>query len=131
MIVNAEVGRQLVDSPPVVKKMVDKNEIGDIVVVVLGTNGSFNSKDIDQLMTYFGERPVFFVNTMVERSWQKIVNDELNDTVERYDNAHLIDWKTASSGQRSWFDEDNVHMTHDGAEIFSHLLAKEILQTVS
>ncbi|MGO2084155.1 MAG: acyltransferase family protein [Vagococcus sp.] len=131
MIVNAEVGRQLVDSPPVVKKMVDKNEIGDIVVVVLGTNGSFNSKDIDQLMTYFGERPVFFVNTMVERSWQKIVNDELNDTVERYDNAHLIDWKTASSGQRSWFDEDNVHMTHDGAAIFSHLLAKEILQTVS
>ncbi|MGX7013672.1 acyltransferase family protein [Vagococcus silagei] len=130
LIVDAEVGRQFNKSSQAVKKLVDNNQLGDAVIIVLGTNGAFSSNDVDNLMGQLGDRPVFFVNTMVERYWQKSVNDELNQTVQRYKNAHLFDWKTASAGHNDWLEEDNVHMNKVGAENFSKLLANQVIEEV-
>ena len=124
--IDAEVGRQLMDSEPVFKKLTKENKIGDVVLVVLGTNGSFTTKEMSDIMQYLSNKEVFFVNTMVQRPWQKAVNDELKKTAETYENAHLIDWKDYSEGMVEWFEEDDVHLTPDGALNFSNLLGKEI-----
>ncbi len=124
--IDAEVGRQLADSDSVVKKVVSDKKIGDVVLIVLGTNGSFSASDINDIMEKIGDRPVFFVNTMVQRSWQKSVNDELDNTAKRYKNAHVIDWKGYSEGKTLWFEVDDLHLTTEGAENFSYLIGKEI-----
>lgn len=124
--IDAEVGRQLMDSEPVFKKADKDKKLGEVVLVVLGTNGSFSSKDISDIMQYMTDKQVFFVNTMVQRPWQKSVNDELEKTAKQYENAHLIDWKNYSDGNEEWFDVDDVHLTPDGALNFSSLIGKTI-----
>ncbi|MDR2994339.1 MAG: hypothetical protein LBV11_11050, partial [Bacillus cereus] len=130
-IIDAEVGRQFIDSEPIFEKMTKDKKLGDVVVVVLGTNGSFTSKDVSQVMTFADGKEVFFVNTMVQRPWQKAVNDELNKTQETYKNAHVIDWKDYSLEKYDWFDVDDVHLTPAGAENFSTLVGKEIYKTLN
>lgn len=128
--IDAEVGRQLMDSLEVFKKAEKKEQLGDVVLVVLGTNGSFEKKDIDEIMAVIGDRPVFFMNTMVNRPWQTSVNKELDNTAKRYDNAHLIDWKSISEGQTTWFEEDGIHVNIEGSEAFTSLVTREILKEV-
>lgn len=130
-MIDAEVGRQFVDSEPIFGKMAKEDKLGDVVLVVLGTNGSFSSKDVAELMSYNEGKEVFFVNTMVQRPWQKNVNDELKKTKETYENAHVIDWKEYSSEMYDWFDVDNVHLTPIGAENFSILVGEEIYKNLN
>lgn len=129
--IDAEVGRQLMDSEPIFKKAEKSNKLGDVVLVVLGTNGSFTTKEVADIMAYLPEKEVFFVNTMVQRPWQKAVNDELIKTEKKYENAHVIDWKEYSEGMDEWFDVDDVHLTPLGAENFSYLIGKEIYDTLN
>ncbi|MEG0254292.1 MAG: acetyltransferase, partial [Vagococcus sp.] len=129
--IDAEVGRQLMDSEPVFKKAADDKKIGDVVLIVLGTNGSFSSTDIDNIMNKLEDKPVFFVDTMVQKPWQKAVNDELNKTAKRYKNAHVIDWKEYSIGKTAWFESDGVHLTPEGAENFSSLVGQEIYKELN
>ncbi|MFW7432243.1 acyltransferase family protein [Vagococcus carniphilus] len=129
--IDAEVGRQLVDSEDVFKKAASDKKIGDAILVVLGTNGSFDSKDIDNIMNNLEDKPVFFVNTMVQRSWQKAVNDELDKTAKRYKNAHVIDWKSYSEGKQTWFEADDLHLTPEGATAFSNLVGKNVYEVMN
>ncbi|MFC6348036.1 acyltransferase family protein [Vagococcus carniphilus] len=129
--IDAEVGRQLVDSEDVFKKAASDKKIGDAILVVLGTNGSFDSKDIDNIMNNLEGKPVFFVNTMVQRSWQKAVNDELDKTAKRYKNAHVIDWKSYSEGKTTWFEVDGLHLTPEGATAFSNLVGKNVYEVMN
>ena len=124
--IDAEVGRQLMDSEPIFKKASDDKKLGDVVLVVLGTNGSFTTKEMEDILAYMPDKEIFFVNTMVQRPWQKAVNDELVKTEKNHKNTHVIDWKTHSDGHRDWFDVDDVHLTPDGAQQFSAYIGKEI-----
>lgn len=129
--IDAEVGRQFIDSEPIFEKMAKDKKLSDVIIVVLGTNGSFTSKDVSQIMSFTDGKEVFFVNTMVQRPWQKSVNDELSKTQETYKNAHIIDWKNYSLEKYEWFDVDDVHLTPVGAENFSLLTGKEIFKTLN
>ncbi|MGX4686270.1 acyltransferase family protein [Vagococcus sp. JNUCC 83] len=128
--IDAEVGRQLVDSPKEFEKLDKDQQLGDVVLVVLGTNGSFKESDVDKIMKIIGERQVFFVNTLVDRPWQASVNDTLAKSTEKYKNAHLIDWKSYAEGHREWFDEDGIHLVPEGGEKFSELVAEEVLNVL-
>lgn len=126
--IDAEVGRQLTDSPKVFSDLEKDDQLGDIVLVVLGTNGSFKDSDIDKIMKKIGDRPTYFVNTLVDRPWQTSVNETLEKTAKRFKNAHLIDWKSYAEGHREWFDEDGIHLVPEGGEKFSELVAIEVLK---
>lgn len=128
--IDAEVGRQLVDSPKEFEKLDKDQQLGDVVLVVLGTNGSFKESDVDKIMKIIGERQAFFVNTLVDRPWQASVNDTLTKSTKKYKNAHLIDWKSYAEGHREWFDEDGIHLVPEGGEKFSELVAKEVLNVL-
>ena len=82
-------------------------------------------------MDYMSDKPVFFVNTMVQRPWQKAVNDELSKTAKNYKNVHIVDWKGYSEGNDDWFEEDDVHLTPEGAAIFSNFIGKEIFDVLN
>ncbi len=126
--IDAEVGRQLFESIEDFEKLKKEQTFGDVILVVLGANGSFSAKDMDNLMNVADGKPVFFVNTTVNRKWQKSVNTELAKTAKRFDNAHLIDWKTYSQHHDDWFEEDDIHMNHTGAGYFAEYVAQLIIK---
>lgn len=130
MVVDGEVGRQLKDSPPLLKALKDKGELNDTILLSLGTNGPFNLDDFAQIMNVLGDKhQVFIINTHVPtRRWQNDVNANLEAAAKDYKNVHLIDWYNFSKDHQDWFYDDQVHPNDVGSIHYCQLIAKEILK---
>ena len=75
-----------------------QGELGDIVIIHIGTNGPMSDADFDAIMAELqGVRAVLFVNVHVPREWQNAVNATLAAGAARYQNALLIDWQRESA----------------------------------
>lgn len=130
MVVDGEVGRQLKDSPPLLKELKDKGELNNTILLSLGTNGAFSQDDFAQIMNVLGDKhEVFIINTHVPtRRWQNDVNATLDAVSKQYKNVHLIDWYDFSNAHTEWFYDDQVHPNDEGSIHYCHLIAKELLK---
>ncbi|AZN39651.1 acyltransferase family protein [Paenibacillus albus] len=127
IIVEGKVGRQMFEASDVVEELKRNKRLGHTVVIELGTNGSFTTKQLDSLLEAIGDdRRVVLVNTRVPRKWQDIVNDLLSETVKNTPSLTLIDWYSASKGRDDFFGRDGVHLKKHGAEFFANLLVQGI-----
>ncbi|MFL5731846.1 MAG: acyltransferase family protein [Chloroflexia bacterium] len=101
--------------------------LGDIVVVHLGANGTFTSKQFDQLMQVAGSnRTVVFLNNKVPRRWEGSNNKVIADGVERYPNAILLDWHSVSVSQAGLLYKDGIHLTPAGIRVYTSLISSAI-----
>ncbi len=123
---DTKIGRQFSTLPGIIKKLKDENQLGTMVVVHLGTNGMFKEKDFDDVMDMIGSRPVFFINTVHIDSWEKEVNKKLEEKVNQYKNAHLIDWYSHAKGKTEYFYKDKTHLKDNGQKYYSEFITKSI-----
>ncbi|MFN0095853.1 MAG: acyltransferase family protein, partial [Dehalococcoidia bacterium] len=121
--VDAAVSRQGPDGVALVEALAASGGLGNIVVVHLGTNGSFTGGQLDAIMSAAGHRVVVFVNLRVPRSWEDAVNGVIAAGVRRHANARLADWNALSSGHPEWFRDDGVHLEPDGQAAYAALIA--------
>ena len=92
-VVDGDVGRQLYESPELIKALKEKDLLRDTVLIGLGTNGSFTETQFDNLMKEIGDRKVYWINVRVPtQRWQNEVNSMLEKMAAKYDNMTLIDW---------------------------------------
>ncbi|PEQ51146.1 acetyltransferase [Bacillus cereus] len=127
--IDAQIGRQLSKAIPVVEQLKNEGNLGDYVIVGLGTNGAFTTEQLVSLIKLIGnERKIIFINTRVPRPWESIVNERLKVTVTKYPNVTLVDWYAASAGKKDYFAPDGVHLTNVGAEAYAVLVAKAVNQ---
>ncbi|MCX7621276.1 MAG: acyltransferase [Acidimicrobiales bacterium] len=97
----------------------------DIVVIHLGTNGTFADYQFDQIMQILqGVPKVAFVNDRVpQRPWQDTNNAVIAAGVARYPGrAVLIDWFAASAGRPELFYDDGTHLRPDGAVLYAEVI---------
>lgn len=128
IVVDGEVGRQLYESPDLIRALNEKGLLQDTVLVGLGTNGSFTESQFDSFMAEIGDRKVYWVNVRAPaQRWQNEVNNMLQKMAEKYDNMTLIDWYDTSNAYEDWFYEDRVHPNPDGMVQYCKLIAKSIL----
>jgi peptidoglycan/LPS O-acetylase OafA/YrhL len=128
MYVDAKVSRQFWDATVVLTFYRDHGLLPPRIVVHMGTNGAFTDSQFDDLMHVVGNRQVFFVNAREPRTWEGEVNERLAADVQKYKNAHLLDWHKWSDPHPDWFVSDGIHLTGAGAAgyavfIHSHLQA--------
>lgn len=127
--VDGKVGRQMWEAPDLLSQLESQQKLGGIVVIELGTNGSFNSKKLNEVLDSLqGKEQVYLVTVRVPRSWERTVNRSLTEASERYANVSLIDWHGASAGHNEYFSEDGVHLTPTGAEAFTALVEKAVVK---
>ncbi|MFC5649296.1 acyltransferase family protein [Paenibacillus solisilvae] len=127
IVIDGKVGRQLSQAAAVIEELKKKRKLGATVIVELGTNGSFTSKQLNKLLAAIGkDRRILLVNTRVPRNWQDNVNEMLENAVEDQNNIVLVDWYSASSGHKEYFAKDGVHLKKAGAQFYADLLAKAI-----
>ncbi|PEF62123.1 acetyltransferase [Bacillus anthracis] len=127
--IDAQIGRQLSKAIPVVEQLKNEGNLGNYVIIGLGTNGAFTTEQLVSLIKLIGnERKIIFINTRVPRPWESIVNERLKVTVTKYPNVTLVDWYTASAGKKDYFAPDGVHLTNVGAEAYAVLVAKAVNQ---
>lgn len=127
---DAEIGRQLRQTEKLLPQLQEWGRIdGGIVVIGLGTNGSFTPKELDSLLSSLAAaKQVVLVNTHVPRDWEQQVNRLLAQAAADYPNVTLADWFSASKGHPEYFYEDGVHLRPEGAAAYTSLLMNTIKQ---
>ena len=99
------------------------------VVTLLGTNGTFSQKQLDEYIRILGEdRELYFVTLFAPVKWNNEVNQQLLEAKTRHANVHIIDWFELAKNHADWFYEDKIHPNNQGAEELAKYLLDSITQ---
>lgn len=126
-VVDAGIGRQSKAVIEATRTLKDHGQLGDSVIVHMGTNGVITVKQFEQLMELLKDVPkVLVVNVKVARPWEEINNRMLAENIGRYPNARLVDWKGAASSHPEVFYKDGVHLKPSGVGVYVDLLTGSV-----
>ena len=121
---DAAVSRQFGAAIDIARRLRDAGQLGDEVIVHLGTNGTVGPGQFDDMMHVLsGVRRVVIVNAKVDRPWEQEVNDTLAAGVKQFPNAVLVDWHKLGWDHPELFWRDGIHLTPDGARTYAQLIA--------
>jgi hypothetical protein len=124
--VDASVSRQVSAGIGILSARRDAGTLGDVVIVHLGTNGTFTSGQFDEMMGILsGVQRVIFVNLKVPRDWEGEDNSVIADGVSRYPNAVLVDWHDTGDAHPEFFYDDEIHLRPEGAASYAQLIAPD------
>jgi hypothetical protein len=125
--VDAEVGLQVYDAIGILQSRRATGQLGSLVIVHLGNNGTFTKQEFDQIMRVLsGVDKVVFVNVKVPRSWEETNNEVISEGVERYPNAVMVDWYAASASHPEYFYSDGYHLRPRAQKIYADLLSSHL-----
>lgn len=120
---DASVGRQVSQAIRLLKERKANGQLGDVVLLHLGNNGTFTSKQFDQIMDVVGpERRVVFLTLRVSRSWEQGNNEVIREGVERHEGAFLVDWRSAIEERPEVLWKDGTHLRPEWASFYVELL---------
>jgi peptidoglycan/LPS O-acetylase OafA/YrhL len=123
-VVDAEVGLQVYAATDTLRYRRSLGQLGDVVIVHLGNNGTFTKGQFDEIMRILsGVDRVVFVNVAVPRAWEKPNNEVIAEGVERYPNAVLVDWHSASADRPEIFYKDGYHLRPGGQRLYADLIS--------
>ena len=126
-VVDAEVGLQVYTAIDILKARRASGQLGEVVVVHLGNNGTFTEEQFDQIMRLLaGVDRVVFVNLKVPRAWERSNNQVISEGVRRYPNAALVDWHSASASRPGLFYSDGFHLRPGGQRFYARLISANL-----
>jgi peptidoglycan/LPS O-acetylase OafA/YrhL len=127
-VIDYRVGRQMSEVPEVIKQLESSGQLGEKVIIQLGTNGPFVKTDLINLLKSLENKQVYLVNCRVPRVWESTVNRTLEEVVSSIPNAVLVDWYSASTGHPEFFANDGVHLSSVGGETYANLIAAKVAE---
>jgi len=123
-VVDAEVGLQVYAATDILRSRRASGQLGEVVIVHLGNNGTFTKGEFDQIMRLLsGVDRVVFVNVKVPRPWEEPNNEVIAEGVKRYPNAVLVDWHSASADRPGLYYSDGYHLRPKGQRIYADLVS--------
>lgn len=127
IVIEGKIGRQMVKAQEVVDQLKTQGRLGKKVIIELGTNGSFSSKQLRSLLDSLSDvEQILLVNTRVPRKWENNVNHNISKVSSEYSNTTVVDWYSASEGKDNYFYEDGVHLKPEGSKFYASLLVKAL-----
>jgi peptidoglycan/LPS O-acetylase OafA/YrhL len=124
---DAKESRQFSAGVDTIRALRDAGQLGQEVVVQLGTNGTVDPAAFDQMMQILAPaRRVVIINAKVPRSWEDQVNSTLADGVKRYKNAVLLDWHSFGGAHPEFFYDDQIHLRPEGAAAYADFVAQAL-----
>jgi hypothetical protein len=120
--VDAKVSRQFWDAIPLLRSYRASGLRPQAVVIHLGNNGAFTEKQVAQVMQAAGAvSEVYFLTVHEPRPWAAEVNSTLGYQVQRWPNAHILDWR-GFSDNKPWFTSDGIHLAGDGITQYAQFI---------
>lgn len=127
IIIDGKIGRQMSQAQKVIDQLQADGKLGNRIIIELGTNGPFSTKQLRQLLTSLGDmQQIIFVNTRVPKKWQDTVNSDLEKVATEFSNVTIVDWLSASKGKDSFFYDDGTHLNREGANYYASIIAEAI-----
>jgi peptidoglycan/LPS O-acetylase OafA/YrhL len=128
IFIDSKIGRQMHEAPELISRLREEGNLGQTVILELGTNGSFTEKQLAETLDSLQEvQKIVLVNTRVPRPWETAVNETLAKVSASYPNTTLIDWYSASSGHDDYFYPDGVHLNRTGADAYCDIMIKALV----
>jgi len=125
--VNAVESRQVADGVAVLRRLRADGRLPGVVVVGLGTNGTFSSLQCRAMHRIVGPyRHLFVVTGHAPRPWVQHNNYVIRNCARQYSNTVLIDWARTSVSHPSWFYSDRIHLTPRGAYWYTRLVTRTV-----
>ena len=124
LIVSASESRQMNTTTPEVIALRDAGQLGNAVVVHLGTNGPPSTETIDAFFGALAGVPrVVMLTAFADRSWIPTTNERLYQVPSRYPNVVLVDWASlAAQCPGDCFYDDGIHLKPDGQNYYAQLV---------
>jgi len=128
LTVDAEKSRQYLDALPILNYLKSINELGNEVVLHLGTNGPVSEDTLDKIMVPLAdvERVVVLTIHVPNRGWEAENNRRIRRLPERYPNVIIVDWKRMGNDNPEYFAGDQTHLNKAGVPAY----VKEILMAL-
>jgi peptidoglycan/LPS O-acetylase OafA/YrhL len=127
-VIDYRVGRQMSEVPEVIQQLESSGQLGQNVIIQLGTNGPFVKTDLLNLINSLENKKVYLVNCRVPRVWESTVNRTLEEVVTSTPNTVLVDWYSTSVGHPEFFANDGVHLTRVGGETYANMIAAMVAE---
>lgn len=123
--VDAAVGRHIHEGIKILERRAASGELADTVIVQLGNNGPFRAGQFDAVMSALdGTDLVVWVNVRVPREWEAHNNRMIASGIQKYPNARLVDWYSATVDRPELFYQDGYHPRPKGAKLYADLIAE-------
>ena len=128
-VIDAKVSRQVVQALDIVKNMDKKGNLGDTVIIALGTNGNFNSATGQKLIDYLGpDRTVYWIDAYGRNlPVQRDVNNTIRRVAKANNNVHVIAWSKEGPKHPDWFYQDGIHLNTTGQKKFAKFIQKNMI----
>jgi peptidoglycan/LPS O-acetylase OafA/YrhL len=127
IVIDAAISRQVSAAITLLQQRAASGELGDVVIVHMGNNGTFTDSQFDTMMEILAGVPrVVFINDKVPRQWEAPNDAVIADGVQRYPNTVLVDWRVASSQHPDYFWNDGIHLRPAGAAAYAALIASRV-----
>lgn len=128
-VIDAQVGRYLVEGIDALYRLDAAGKIYDTVVIGLGSNGPIEYEEGEEVMEILGPgRTVYWVTCYGRYlSWQDEVNDIIHELAEDYDNLSILDWSAVAPQHPEWISSgDGIHLTREGTKGYARFVAEGI-----
>jgi len=123
--VDALKGRQGPAMAELVETMRANNQLGDVVVIQIGTNGSISWDDLTRIMAQLPPNltsRVVFLTVHVPKKWQDGNNLLIQALPDHYSNVTIVDWNFASMGTKLCSDGTHIACGGGAAQYYANLI---------
>jgi len=132
LTVDAKVSRHMSAAIEILRQRRKSGIPDQFVIVHIGDNGYVKPGQFDELLQLVKNVPrVIVFNLKEPRRWEEPNNLIIADTVRRYPNAVLIDWRAASSMHPEYFGADGIHIGMAGARAYTLLIVEQLKPLLS
>lgn len=127
-IIDAKEFRQVWDAVFVIRDLDYKGDLRDIVVVALGSNGSFGKSSGQELIDALGpDRTIYWIAPFGQYlTWQESTTRILNELAEENENLTIWDWPETASQHTDWFYDDGMHLNEEGQAGYAAFLLEQL-----
>lgn len=126
LLVNAEKNRQVLEALQVFNYYRSINELGENVVIHLGTNGTTKEATFDRILRPLSDvdRVLVLTVRVPGREYQNINNKIINALPLKYPNVTILDWLEYSKPHKDWFASDGIHPNSLGQDQYVDFILK-------
>ena len=118
--VDAQVSRSIYVAPDIIRALMKKDRLRQVLVLALGTNGPIDRDVLEEIRRMIGpDRLMVVVNVQAPRDWTPGVNKILSAFALYYRDVELANWHGAIQPSLNLLAGDQIHFGSAGAVVFS------------
>ena len=104
----------------ILKDLKSKGLLPDIIIMNIGTNGSWSKKNKEEMLEIIGDRKIFWLNAT--NPDYAIFNDYLKEFADSHNNVYIIDWIKVMKDNPGYLISDKVHPTVKGCKLYAQTI---------